>query len=387
MSDVAAALPANEFWLRPEEIVIDPRFARPKYGEQSEEREAQRIEKLATSMDAVGQLDTAIVTQFDETPGYVLVGGHRRRRALIRLNEKRTANAQPLLRLRVRIEAGGDLRRKSLAHNVQRNGYSAMELAVLIQELRSEHNWEGVKGTKHIVEYLGLDHATITQHEKFLTAPREVQENLEEGRLSALGAHEMLNVTPGKESEVLERAKKIQAEKDKKLTAKARKKREEAGIEPGQKIEHPAVVQAIRETEGAATEPIALSKKEILASIEQFDSPAYPEPVKAWAKYFTDSFATGSGTYVTMRHKFDAMIGAKKAAVKKTSTAKTKAVTKKTPAKKTEKPSSKPKPEPKSPKKSGKKKASTKKKPPAKAISLDSKTDSQPGPAKKSTKA
>jgi ParB-like chromosome segregation protein Spo0J len=300
---------APEFQLKPEQFNVSEKYNVRRYPG-DEELEAKRIERLANVIERDGQLDAVIVTIEDGLEN-VIIAGHRRRRAISMLNERRTAKGQPLMTVRARLDTDGDLKRKARTSNVQREDLSPMDLALEIQTIREEHKWEGFPGAKKVADYLGIELTTVTQHEKLLTGSKEVQEKVHAGELTTQSAFDMLNVKPEAIVPVLERAQEIQEQKDRRLTPRARKRREGKGIEDGSRIEHPAVVQAIRETPNATDKPIARTRKEILETLEQFDSPAYGHPdgaVNIFIRYFIDKFAAGIGTPDTMRKKFDAMV-------------------------------------------------------------------------------
>lgn len=312
MSDVAVTMPsATEFEVRPEDLVIDERFKRA--GPMDEEREAKLVEQLANTIERDGQLETVLVAEVKkgEEDVYVVVSGHRRRRAIVLINERRSQNGKELMKVRCKVERG-DLIRKSLIINLQRKNYSAMQLAHEIKRIRDDKKWEGFAGLKKIAEYMQLDVANIRQHEKLLDAPREIQEKLEEGRIGMQGALELMEVKPEKVPKVLKKAEELQVERDRNLTPSHRAKRAKEGVKEGERIETPAIREAIKETP-MATDPNKkppLTRREILEAIEQFDSDAYgyaDGATRIWVRYFVDVYAANKGTNATMIRKFDEM--------------------------------------------------------------------------------
>lgn len=314
MGDVARIPMPTEVFLLPEVIEIDEKFRRSDYVI-NEEDEAQEIEDLAATIKTEGQLDAALVATGSKPESYVLIAGHRRRRAVILINSNRAAGDRMKLRCHV---VGGDVLKKSLISNTQRKQLSPMELANWIRKLREENKWEGFQGAKKIKDYLGLNLATITQHEKFLTASIDVQQKLHSGVLTAQGALDVIAANPEKEAEVLANARELQTKKNKtregRMTPRMKKKLQDEGKPlptESNRIEGPTIREAIRQTPGATKAPLLLEKKLILSAIELFDSPAYgfaDSAVRQWARYFVDVFAMGGGTVKTMREKFDAMV-------------------------------------------------------------------------------
>lgn len=311
MSDIARAVMPQEFDLRPEDLHVEDRYARRWKGD--EEQEAKRIESLAKMIDKVGQLYPALVTPTVDNKGFILIDGHRRRRAVILINERRSQNGQELLKLSVRQELGGDLVKKSLVANIERESYGPMELAMRIQELRTEKKWEGFKGTKKIADYLGIDPATVTQYEKFTGMNTELQGKLGEGVISAQSALEMIGIPADEQPQVLKRAAEIQKKTEDKVSPRAKQRRAEkekkTGKSQAKRIERPAIRQAIKEKTGKKI-ITTLTRKELIESLEVFDGPQYGHPngaVRQFITYFTDTFAVGRGSIKKMRSLFDQM--------------------------------------------------------------------------------
>ena len=310
MGDTASLTIPGEFHLRPDQLLAHEMFnVRRFFGDP--EIEAQEVERLAATIERDGQMDTVIVTQLPGSDEYVIVGGHRRRRAISMLNERRVAGSQPMMLVRCRLDKEGDLKRKARIHNIQRKDPSPMDIALEVEAVMQENKWEGFKGAKKTAEYFGLNLATVTQLIKLLTASDEVKQKVNSKELSVQAAYDMLNVKPEAEATVLARAQENQRQSDQRLTPKARKARVAKGIEDGSRIERPAIVDAIRDTPGASTTPINRSKKDLLEAIELFDSPAYGHDdgaVRQWARHFVDKFATGEANSNAMRKRFDAMV-------------------------------------------------------------------------------
>jgi ParB/RepB/Spo0J family partition protein len=299
-------------YLLPEQITVDERFnVRPW----SSEAEDDKIEKLADSISKDGQLDPVIVAQ-EEDGRYTLIAGHRRRQAVERLNLGRDGNKIPL---RVTVDkTGGDYFRKAIVSNLQRKDFSPMDLALLIQKIRQEHGWFGASGTSKVAEYLGVNRATVSQHEKFLGAPKDLQDKLHRGIISAQSGQDILSVAPHLRGEILERAADIQAradlsEDDQERLQVAEENNMELPLPEPARIERPSIVKAIRDTDGATEVPIPLTRKEILAFFEQFDSDVYGYPdgsIRKFVRYLVDRLQVGKGDEGTAKRLFDQMVKA-----------------------------------------------------------------------------
>ena len=314
-------------YLLPREITLCARYNVRPFSNASDE-EDKRIELLAASIEASGQLDAVVIT-----PNQELIAGHRRRRAIIVANERRSARGQPLLRVRCHVDpTGGDYRRKAIQSNLHRRDSSVMDLAYLITQIREEHDWRGWPGTKKVAEYLGVEPATVVNTEKFMGAERELQNKLHAGVISAQSAHDLMRASdsPGERQELLRRAAEIQVEnrtdqimeafqsgrmRSRDAAANLRKQRD-ALEQPDMRIRHPAIVQAIREKHAATPrvnggarplKRIALTRAELLDALIQFDAPTYPLPVRLFARYFVEQYATGQGTSEELQQRVHAL--------------------------------------------------------------------------------
>jgi ParB-like chromosome segregation protein Spo0J len=312
----------DRIYLLPNQISTLPRYNVRPFSSTSEASagEDRRVEELALSLETVGQLDAVILT-----PEHVLIAGHRRRRAAIILNERRSARGQSLFQLRCVIDSsGGDLRRKGIISNLHRRESSPMDMAYLIAQIRKDNNWVGWKGAKSVGEYLGIDPATVHSFEFFLRAEKELQNKIHDGTISAQSARDLMKelATPRERQEAIERAAEIQKEDylekqlDRYHRGKQTRAQTTAAIQDSgtnQRVEHPAVIKAIRErhtvttTKHASTKKLCLSRAEILEALAQLDSDAYSETARSFARYLVRQFAQGMGTVEELRAKFMAV--------------------------------------------------------------------------------
>lgn len=309
MSDVtpASGISNDTVQLLPAQISLDPRFDVRPFSKDNSADEDKRIVAMALSIEEIGQLDAVLIT-----PARVLVAGHRRRRAVLLINERRSACGQSLLRIRCAVDSsGGDLRRKAIHSNLRRKEASAMDLAYLIVQIRRENSWSGFSGAVKVAEYLGVDDATITQHEKLLSAEKDLQNQIHAGTISAHSALKLLKTlnTPAERAEAISRAAEIQAEDvlDKALEAHVKAQASGSRNQHAAKtitesvvktrIEHPAIVKAIRERHAVitTTRKLCLTRVELIASISQFDAEPYPFAVRELARYWAKDFASGQG--------------------------------------------------------------------------------------------
>jgi ParB/RepB/Spo0J family partition protein len=355
MGTVNETLRANGsevLFLLPQHISVDERYnVRPWSGrdEQDLATETKLIEELAASIERDGQLDAGVVVPGKTENEFVLIGGHRRRRAIALINERRSASGESLLRMRVWVDRLDPTAafRKAVVSNIQRRNLSPMDLALLIQQVKQQNKWEGFPGAKKTAQFLGVSTATVTQHEKLMALAhsdkgQQVQEAVHRGVLSAQSAFDLIAAQKaGLDSgEVMARAAGEQAEQNAKIKARG------GEVRNASKIENPSVRRAIREIqeenqgkgagkskgidpgasqgakkgipEGMATTetasepeivPIAKrTRRELLEFFESQDGPAngYPDSaVRVFVRYFVDKYAEGVGTDRTLQAKWD----------------------------------------------------------------------------------
>ncbi len=303
----------------PEDLVVEQSLnVRPWEGDGK--REQERIEALARSIQEEGQLQDGgvfpVVSENGEIE-YHLFMGTRRRNAIAWINAN-SGKSGDALTMRVRVfppEEAKRIRRKSILENLQRKNFSPMDLALDIQTVRKENGWEGGKHTKLVAKYFGVSPALITQHEKLLSLPVDVQAKVAETGMASDPAQFLATeVRPEVQAQTLSRAEEI-AQSEAKTKPKAGGKADakadaKAGTKP--KVEKRHVVQAARET-GGLKETKPRAKSELIDFFQEIaDSPAYGysnSPVRMFADYFVNKFASGEvETDRGLWQKFDAMV-------------------------------------------------------------------------------
>lgn len=288
----------------PTELRTDPRFNVRPFSEDCAD-EDERIENLARTMERDGQLEALLVTS--DLPVPIVVCGHRRRRAALVINQKLTALGRPLFRLRVAVVSGGDLRRKGLMSNLHREGESPMDMALNIVRIRQENNWHGVSFTKKVADYLGKSPSYVAQYERFNSVPKEIQNHIHSGRISVDTALYLIKEYPKSPDRILKVIEHGATLQEEDRLEKILDDHDRGRISPGRasqllgevtrrRVERPAIVKAIRETCTTTPRETTLSRIEIVRSIGQFDAPAYPDPVRALAHYWTTKHVLGKGS-------------------------------------------------------------------------------------------
>jgi ParB family chromosome partitioning protein len=130
------------------------------------------LEELAASMKEVGVLQPIVVTGDDE--GYVLIAGERRWRAA-----KRAGLA--VIPAVVREATGTSTLVEALVENVQRQDLTPLEEAHAFQHLLENYGMT----QEQVAVRVGKSRPTIANTLRLLQLPKEVQELVESGELSA----------------------------------------------------------------------------------------------------------------------------------------------------------------------------------------------------------
>jgi len=158
---------------------IDPNPEQPR-----RHFDAQEIERLADSIRRHGVLQPVVVRRAGDR--YELVVGERRWRA------SRAAGRETLPAVVADVEPRERLH-LALVENVQRQDLNPIELAHAFRGMA-----EGGATQEAIGEQVGLERSTIANHLRLLELGRELQEDVERGRLS-MGHAKALLQTPNPE--------------------------------------------------------------------------------------------------------------------------------------------------------------------------------------------
>jgi ParB family chromosome partitioning protein len=172
-SDAAPELPGPYTQIEVERIRPNPRQPRRDFS-------ADELAGLADSIVRHGLLHPVVVRESAE--GYELVVGERRWRAA-RLAGLTTVPAM------VKDVASRELLEMALVENVQRHDLNPIELALAFRALT-----EGGATQEQVGERVGLDRSTIANHLRLLELPRELQQEVETGVLSAGHAKALLQI-------------------------------------------------------------------------------------------------------------------------------------------------------------------------------------------------
>jgi len=273
-SSAATGVDTVEIRLAPEDIAVNPVFEGLRSNRQSDEY-MQQVKRLSLVLKDEGQKQPALIrsnsTGTDHS--YELVFGHRRREAV------RLLGGDATLLCRYEDLSDEQAMRAALTETFQNEDFTEMDKARIILGLRVN----GKMKTKAIAEYLGVSTATVTETEKLLSLPHDVQARVEAGALSKSAALEVAPVKESARPEVMEKAEskakkekeqKVQAAEKKGQTAKAEKLKEKPA-----KVESKHVRASIRETEGAVDKQKAPARAAIIEMMETFTGPGTAKPV------------------------------------------------------------------------------------------------------------
>lgn len=299
--------------LLPEEVVIDEAIlrARPMYDPQEE---AKEVEELAKNIQRDTQLEPIVVRPVPYTAEpynrFHLVAGRRRIDAGFFINSQKS-KGEDQFRLAAVVNPAiteKDAFRAALSENLKRKNLSAIQFALVSKSVREENSWAGGKNTKKVADYLQVSPATVTQAEKLLTLPEDIQQQVHRGDLTAKAAFDILDVKEEKREEVLDKARQGQVEEERTQTTTEGTAVEGKGKKKPVQSKH--VRRAARDTEGALDKAKPRSRKDIVEFFEMNDGPAYGHPngaVRQFIGYFL-KWTAGEGTDRTLTAKFDAMV-------------------------------------------------------------------------------
>jgi ParB family chromosome partitioning protein len=142
--------------------------------------DSDELAGLAESIARHGLLQPVVVRE--SADGYELVVGERRWRAA----ELAGLETIPAM---VKDVASRELLETALVENVQRRDLNPIELAMAFRALT-----EGGATQEEVGERVGLDRSTIANHLRLLELPRELQQEVETGVLSAGHAKALLQI-------------------------------------------------------------------------------------------------------------------------------------------------------------------------------------------------
>ena len=308
----------GKLYLHPRELRINEVYNVRPFTNKHSDSEDRALELLASSIEEHGQLDDVIIN-----PQYEIMIGHRRTKAIIIANDRRSKNCMSLLRVRCRIDSsGGDLRQKAIHSNLQRHNLSSTDLLYLILELRNQHpEWAGIDP---VAGYLGISPSSVNNILKLSEAGIVLQNQVHNGQISISAALRIIRETNSAEGQarILDRAREAQLEitTDKAITqagkqiSRRKATRILTNLRKPVHIEAPAVRQAIRELRNGASshhhKPNA--KRERGELVEAFtDLLAHTQDPRHihFSEYLVNVFAPGGGTLTELRRLWEIAAG------------------------------------------------------------------------------
>jgi len=268
--------PKSVIRLLPENVIIDPRLRKLR-GWGGGSKQEQSIAELSRLIVEDGQKQPVILW---ETPdGYVLVAGQRRREAVILA---RAEGEDVMLEGVVDpdITTFEQALRTALMENIQREDFTDIEFANDIRFVRETlgEEYKGKPGTAKVADYFGVSPGTITQKEKLLKLPEDVQADIQSGALTGAAALELVSVQEQVGAETAKEVKERAGEIAKKEAAGKVKKTKPGKAAPVQRTvpltkEQAAIAKrvaeaAARDREKAAAEgaPVKTLAKHVRAA-------------------------------------------------------------------------------------------------------------------------
>lgn len=134
------------------------------------------LEKLASDIDAVGQLQPIVVKQIDAN-NYRLIAGERRYRAIKQILKRETIRAT----IRRFDESDNDIRFVQISENAQREDYLPLELASELSDLKATTGFT----LEQIASRIGKSKGFVSKYINLLEAPTEIREAIHNGEIAA----------------------------------------------------------------------------------------------------------------------------------------------------------------------------------------------------------
>lgn len=328
-SDAETSEPKKTYVMEvlPENIIVDPELKSLRVWRQGTTIQELKISELARLIYEEGQKVPCLCRVTND--GFVLVYGHRRKAAVELLREQ-GHNVQ------LRIEVDEEMNehqafRAALVENIQHEQFTPIEMANIYKLTRKRFGWTTAKSTPELAGFVGVSPATVSNTEKLLTLPLNLQDDIQMGRISASAALEVASVNAGKQQEVLKKAGELaeedadakelkkrlaaeekEAKKAAKGTGKAapvpadiarrtaelrasiqrdKEKAAAAAEEKGETVAAPKVTgthvrQAAKQVAGATNKQRAPRMKEAIDLIETWMGPVYPQVMQDFAEVF-----------------------------------------------------------------------------------------------------
>lgn len=170
-------------YLKLDEISPNPYQPRKEF-------DAQGLEELTQSIKAKGLIQPIIVRRKGET--YELIAGERRLRAAKLLNIKE------IPAIIKDVDGAGSLE-LSLIENIQREDLNPIEQAHAFQYLVTKFQVT----QEQIAEVIGKSRATVTNTLRLLKLPQEIQEEIEQGKISFAHGKLLLELTDSNQQRLL----------------------------------------------------------------------------------------------------------------------------------------------------------------------------------------
>jgi hypothetical protein len=308
----------QNLYLSPEQLTANEANEKARPAEKPEAR-AERVKLMASSIASNGQeLPVLIVEKEDDgVVTYEYVDGGCRVEAVASLNE---TLATPLTVWCSLVDPTEDLFKKAVTANIHRTQNSNMDMAHIVQEAFDRNGWRGRGGGGKVAEYLGILPSRVSEYQKILHAPADIQAKINSGEIASLDAALKLMALPAdKREEITAGAVRIaeeeQAERDTKRTSKrgGNPRPDVPLYKPGK--HKPATVKAKHVAKAAKEAGVETAtpraKSEISEFFEAVSEAAYPKAAVAFAEYFVGTWMKGEGTDRHARALFDAAVGVK----------------------------------------------------------------------------
>lgn len=200
--------------LDPTKVLADPAQNAARFAP----RDISRQEMMDSILDQGGVLQPVEVEAYSEVKGFThrLIYGFRRHAAVLELNKSQGAGLS--LPAIVRVIDAGDVVKRQIAENNDRENMSPMDKAVAIKALLDQgvekpeirRIFSTVSGKKGD-QIQPLSNASLNIYLNFLSLPKTIQDKIHSGTVGVSAAYMLGKVSPDKRADVLARAEKDRA--------------------------------------------------------------------------------------------------------------------------------------------------------------------------------
>jgi ParB/RepB/Spo0J family partition protein len=260
----------------PADVLIDPDIKALRQWT-GESRQEGTIKELADSIIETGQLQRCVAWMTPD--GISLIIGNRRLEAVKLAREEGNMDIFLEIKIDNEVQSKEQAVKMAMDENRRREQFTEFELCTHIPFVRTLLKAEGKKGTKQVADFIGIDPATVTQYERLLAAPQELQDSVRTGRMTVTAALETLTSKPETVKQVSETAHKAAEARAEKQTKEKEKKEKEKAAKEGAKPKKVTPVKPV-----TTTTDVRRAQRKVAGALSKPKAPRGTE----WADFFLE---------------------------------------------------------------------------------------------------